>query len=95
VFVRGIGRNDARCPAERQIHPQFLRVVAHVADQASIGRQFRGQLVGCRDVGDVAWGQAKAEQPPLTVSDAVDFGRSATTGAADRLLACSAFSASG
>ncbi len=79
----------------KKIHPQFLRVVANVADQASVGRRFRGQLVGCGDVGDGACGQAKAKQPPLAVCDDMDFGGSTAAGAANCLFAGSTFSAGG
>jgi hypothetical protein len=95
MLVRRIGWNDGRRPAKRQVHPQLLGIIAHVADQASVGRQFRSQFVGCRDVRDVACGQDKAEQSALIVGDTVDLRRSAATGAADGLLVRSAFSAGG
>jgi hypothetical protein len=53
----------------------------------------RRQFVACRDVGDVARCQAEAEQPALTVGDAMDLGRSAAAGSADLLLFRTAFSA--
>src|SRR5208282_5427560 len=61
VLMRRIGRNDGGRPAESEVHSKLLGVIAHVADQASVGRQLLGQFVACRDVGDVAGGQAKAE----------------------------------
>jgi hypothetical protein len=82
-------------PKERQVHAQLRRVVAHVADQASVRRQFRRQFVGRGDVSDVAGGQGKAEQSPLTICNPVDFGRSAATGAANRLFACTTFATGG
>jgi hypothetical protein len=95
VLMGGIGRNDGCCPAQRQLDPQLLRVIAHVADQTSVGRQFGWQLVACGDISDVARCEGKTKQPPLTVSDAMDLCRSATAGAADGLLACAALSAGG
>jgi hypothetical protein len=95
VLVGGISRNDGCHPAQRQVDPQLLRVVAHIADQTSVGRQFRRQFVTCRDVSDVACGQGKAKQPTLTVSDTMDFCRPAATRAADGLLARAAFSTGG
>jgi hypothetical protein len=77
MLVCRIGGNDGRRPTKRQVHPQLLGIIAHVADQASVGRQFRGQFVGCRDVRDVACGQDKAEQSALTVGDTADLRRSA------------------
>ena len=95
MLVRWIGGDDGRGPTKRQVHPQLLGIIAHVADQASVGRQCRGQFVGCGDVGDVACGQAKAKQSALTVGDTVDLRRSAAAGAADGLLVRSALSAGG
>jgi hypothetical protein len=93
VLVCRIGRDDGGRPAQSELHPKLLGVIAHVADQASVGRQLRRQFVACRDVGDVARCQAEAEQPALTVGDAMDLGRSAAAGSADLLLFRTAFSA--
>jgi hypothetical protein len=53
----------------------------------------RRQFVTCGDIGNVARRQAEAEQPPLAVSDAMDFCRSAAARTADLLLFRTAFSA--
>jgi hypothetical protein len=88
-YIEGISFDEnAETVSRNARSAQVRRVVAHVAGQASIKWQFRRrEFVRCGDVSDVARGQGKAEQPPLTVRNTMDFGRSAAAGTANRLFA--------
>ncbi len=77
VFSGRMGRNRSGNAAERQILTKLPRVVAGVADQAALGGQLRGQVIGSGDVGPVARRQEETEEPPLAVADGVDLGRPA------------------
>lgn len=69
------------------LHPQVVAIVAFVGKQSAHVRRERQNLGRSSNVGILARCQMKNDRPAKRIAQPMDFGRTPTTGAADRLIA--------